>query len=354
MSLHGRIFAMKTNYKRGLVWLGLAISAVFLFLAFRKINYHDLWQTLKNIQVWWLIPGLIIYFMGMLIRAWRWQYLLNPLEKVSISDSFQIMMIGYMGNNVFPLRMGEVLRAVVLKRRADVSISGSLATIVVERIFDAVVVVGFVLLNLGQLRQFPGGQSLTQISKIAAWAAAAFLIGLTLFVLTAMFPKPAQHLLHSIAAKIFPVRWREPVINIIDKFLEGLMSLRSPKDALMILLTSILVWLLETGLYWGVSRALNCALNFSQLLLLNGIVNTVLLIPAAPGGLGTFDAAGRAVLETYRISSELALGYTLILRIAIWLPITLLGTVYFIREGLKWTMDISTMQSQAESLDSSD
>jgi len=163
-----------------------------------------------------------------------------------------------------------------------------------------------------------------------------------------MFPKPAQHLLHGIIHKILPARWRESVIQITDKFLTGLMSLRSPKDALMILLTSILVWLMETGLYWSVGRALGVDLTMGQLLLLNGVVNMVLLIPAAPGGLGTFDAAGRTMLEAYRIPAETALGYTLILRIAIWVPITLLGTLYFIREGLKWTLDVQEIQAQAE------
>jgi len=202
-------------------------------------------------------------------------------------------------------------------------------------------VIGFVLLNLGQLARLPGGMALTQISGLAAWSAVIFLVGLALFVAIAMFPQPAQRLLHGIIAKIIPER-------------DGLMSLRSPANALMILLTSILVWLLETGLYWGVSRALNLHLTFNQLLLLNGVVNMVLLIPAAPGGLGTFDAAGRTVLEAYGIPAEPALGYTLVLRIAIWLPITLLGTLYFVREGLTWTLDISKMQAQAETLDSSD
>lgn len=339
---------MKSNVKRWLIWLGLVISAVFLYLAFREINYSDLWRTLQQVKVWWLVPGLLIYFGGMVVRAWRWQYLLKPLKKVSISNLFQILMIGYMGNNVFPLRMGEVLRAVVLKRREDVSISGCLATIVVEKIFDAVVVVGFVLLNLGQLALLPGGLSFSQVSGLATWAAAIFLFGLAVFVTVAMFPQPAQHFLHKVINTITPMRWRDPVINIADKFLDGLMSLRSPKDAVMILLTSILVWLMETGLYWSVGRALNLELTFGQLLLLNGLVNMVLLIPAAPGGLGTFDAAGRAVLEAYGIPAEPALGYTLILRIAIWVPITLLGTIYFIREGLKWTLDVREMQAQAE------
>jgi hypothetical protein len=147
---------------------------------------------------------------------------------------------------------------------------------------------------------------------------------------------------------VIPKRWREALINITDRFLDGLMSLRSPKVAVMILVTSILIWVLETGLYWSVDQALGLGLNFRQLMLLNGVVNLVLLIPAAPGGLGTFDAAGRAMLQTYGIAAEPALGYTLVLRIALWVPITILGTIYFLREGLKWTTDISEMQSQAK------
>jgi len=343
---------MKRNAKRWFIGLGLIISAVFLYLAFREIDYRELWQTLKEIRFFWLIPGLIFYFIGVLVRTWRWQYLLKPLEKVSIKTLFPIINIGYMGNNVFPLRMGEVLRSVVIKRRKDVSISGSLATIIVERIFDAVVVIGFVLLNLGQLTRLPNASTFVQLGNLAAWAVAIFLAGLAVFILVAMFPEPASKLIHSIINKIIPERWRDPLINIADRFLEGLMSLRSPADALMIFLTSILIWILETGLYWSVNQALGLNLNFGQLMLLNGVVNLVLLIPAAPGGLGTFDAAGRAMLEAFGIASEPALGYTLVLRIALWVPITLIGTIYFIREGLKWTMDVNEMESQARDLPS--
>ena len=339
---------MKKNTQRWLIWLGLVISAVFLYLAFREINYAELWQTLRMTQLWWLIPGLVIYFGSMLMRSWRWGYLLKPIKKIGSGTLLPIILIGYMGNNVFPLRMGEVLRAVVLKRREQVAISASLATIVVERIFDAVVIVGFVLLNLGQLTRLPGTGALSQLGGLATWAILIFAVGLAVFIAVAMFPKPAMRLIHGVINKIIPERWRESLIGIADRFLDGLMSLRSPKDALMILVTSILVWLLETGLYWSVNRALGLELNFGQLMLLNGVVNMVLLVPAAPGGLGTFDAAGRAMLQAYNIPAEPALGYTLILRIVLWVPITLLGAIFFVREGLKWTMDVGEMQAQSE------
>ena len=346
--LHGRIYPMKRNYKRWFFLVGLFISAVFLFLAFRKINYPALWAALRETYWWWLLPGLGIYYLGVLVRTWRWQYLLKPLKKVSFQTLFPIINIGYMGNNVFPLRMGEVLRCVVLKRREDAAISGTLATIVVERIFDAVVVIGFVLLNLRQLTSMPDAGVFTKLGGLAAWAVGIFLAGLAVFILVAIFPKPAQRILHGMINRVLPERWHKPVIRVADRFLDGLMSLRSPKDVLMISLTSVLIWALETGLYVCVDRALGLGLNFGQLMLLNGVVNLVLLIPAAPGGLGTFDAAGRAVLEVFGILPEPALGYTLVLRIALWVPITVVGAIYFLREGLKWTTDVAEMQAQAE------
>jgi hypothetical protein len=294
----------------------------------------------------------MIYFCGMLIRTWRWQYLLNPIRKTRSKTIFPIIMIGYMGNNVFPLRMGEVLRTVVLKRRKNVSISAGLATIVVERIFDAVVIIGFVLLNLGQLSTISGDTAFSLIGQIAIWAAVIFIIGLVIFILIALFPKPAITLIHRIVNLIVPKNWRSGAANIFDRFLDGLMSLRSPKDALMVFITSVLIWLFETGLYWSVSMAFEMDLNLQQLILLNGIANLVLLIPAAPGGLGTFDAAGRAMLQVYGISPEPALGYTLILRLALWVPITLIGVYFFLREGLKWTTDIQILQTQAVESDS--
>ena len=350
-SPHGRIFPMKRNLKRWVVWLGLIISAVFLFLAFRQINFEKLWATILDTRLWWLVPGLIIYFGSMLMRTWRWGYLLNPIKKVSARTLFPIIFIGYMGNNVFPLRLGEVLRSVVLKRHEDIAISASLATIVVERIFDAVVIVGFVLINLGQLIALPGTETYSQLSSLATWAVVVFSVGLAFFIAVAMFPKPAMHLTHSLINRFLPKGWRHPVINIADRFLEGLMSLRSPKDAVMIFLTSILVWVLETGLYWSVSQAFGLGLNLGQLMLLNGAVNMVLLIPAAPGGLGTFDAAGRAMLQAYGISPEPALGYTLVLRIALWVPVTVIGAIYFLREGLKWSLDVNEIKKQAEETD---
>jgi len=332
--------------KRWHIWLGLVISAVFLYLALRKVDFRGVWQALRETQFLWLLPGLAIYFVGVLIRTWRWQYLLKPLKPVPIKTLFPIVNIGYMGNNVYPARAGEVLRSIVLKKREDVSISGSLATILVERIFDAVVILAFVILNLGQLAKMNLPDTIKQsLQQIALWVGLIFLVMLAIFVAIALMPVRAKKGWLWINERVIPKRFRKAAQGIGEKFLEGLASLRSPLDFFMVLLTTAAIWTCETGLYWSEMKAMGLSLSFTTLMLINGAINLVLLIPAAPGGLGTFDAACKTLLVAYGIEPEAALGYTLILRVALWVPITVLGAIYFIREGLKWNMDIKDYQA---------
>jgi uncharacterized protein (TIRG00374 family) len=144
--------------KRWQFWLGVLISAILMYLALRGLHIADMWQALTAAKYWWLLPGVSVYFFGVWGRAWRWHYLLRPVKPVSTREMFPIVAIGYMGNNIYPARAGELLRAIVLKRRQEVPISASLATIIVERVYDGVIMLAFVFLNLPELaRLIVGG-----------------------------------------------------------------------------------------------------------------------------------------------------------------------------------------------------
>ncbi|MCJ7530617.1 MAG: flippase-like domain-containing protein, partial [Anaerolineales bacterium] len=143
--------------RRWQFWLGVVISLVFLYWALRGLHLGDVWQVIMSANYWWLIPGVAMYFMGVWARAWRWHYLLRPVKPVPTATMFPIVAIGYMGNNIYPARAGELLRAVVLKRREDVPVSASLATIIVERIFDGVVMLAFIFINLAELSRLTQG-----------------------------------------------------------------------------------------------------------------------------------------------------------------------------------------------------
>lgn len=333
--------------KRWQFWVGILISAVFLYFSLRGLQLNAFWQTIQTAQYLWILPGIAVYFLGVWVRSWRWHYLLRPLKKIPTKTMFPIVTIGYMGNNIYPARAGELLRAVVLNNREGVPISASLATIIVERIFDAVVMLGFVFLNLPELSHLTHNSGFVgNIQQVAIWGSIAFIGALLVFLLAAMFPKVTERVVNFCIDKILPLRWREKSHGLAMRFLSGLESLRSPQDALMVFFTSVLIWLLETGKYWFVMHAFQFQVSFFALMLMNGIVNLATTIPSAPGYLGTFDAPGIAVLTAYGVSRSIATGYTLVLHVALWLPITVLGAYYYFRQPLRWGKEMQTLRAE--------
>lgn len=324
--------------KKWQFWVGVLISIVFLYFALRGLKLGDFWQAVKTANYWWILPGIAVYFIGVWVRAWRWHYLLKPIKPVRTGVMFPITCIGYMGNNIYPARAGEVLRAVILKRREGVSVSASLATVIVERIFDGVVMLGFVFVNLPELAKLTGSSGFVgNIQQVALIGTGVFIGALVVFLLAAMFPQVTARIGQWFIDRILPKRLREKTNGIMHKFLDGLASLRSPVNVLMVFATSVLIWLLETGKYWFVMHAFDFEVSFFALMLMNGIVNLATTIPSAPGYIGTFDAPGIAVLTAYGVEQSVAAGYTLVLHVALWLPITLLGAVFMAREGIKWS-----------------
>lgn len=324
--------------KKWIFWLGIIISIVLMYFSLRNLNILQAWEVVKSAKYWWILPGVAVYFIAVWVRAWRWHYLLRPLKKIKTSSMFPVVAIGYMGNNIYPYRAGELLRAAVLKRREGIPISASLATIIVERVFDGVVMLAFVFLNLGELANLTASSGFVgNIRNLAIYGAILFIAVLVIFMLAAMFPQLTRKVIDWVIQHIIPDRFREKVGGVLHRFLDGLESLRSPLDALMILLTSAIIWLLETGKYWFVMQAFPFEVSFFALMLMNGIVNLATTIPSAPGYVGTFDAPGIALLTAHGVSNATAVGYTLVLHVALWLPITILGIYYFFaREGLTW------------------
>lgn len=324
--------------KKWQFWLGVLVSLLFIWLALRGLHLDQFWNAVKQANYWWLLPGVAVYFVGVWVRAWRWHYLLGPIKKIPTQTMFPITTIGYMGNNIYPARAGEVLRAVILKRKEGVPVSASLATIIVERIFDGVVMLAFVFVNLPELAKLTGESGFVgNIQQAAVIGSGVFLGALAIFLLAAMFPQVTARAGQWFIGRFLPAGLRGKVSGIMHKFLEGLASLRSPFNVLMVFFTSVLIWLLETGKYWFVMHAFNFSVSFFALMLMNGIVNLATTIPSAPGYIGTFDAPGIAVLTAYGVTQATAAGYTLVLHVALWLPITLLGAYYLAREGIRWS-----------------
>jgi len=378
--------------KRWQFWLGVVISIFFMYLALRGLHLQALAQAMGNANYLWLIPGVGVYLIAVWARAWRWHYLLRPVKSIPTRSMFPVVAIGYMGNNIYPARIGEVLRAVILKEKEDVPVSASLATIIVERVFDGVVMLAFVFLNLPELARLTSSSGfIGDIRTLAIAGAGVFLGVLLCFVIAAMYPFRVEQLVRRIVERLIPqvftppdlksairrripgrekslsadpalppqpalvevadaeepIYLQEKVLGVVIRFLSGLESLRSPREVLMVFLSSVVIWLLETLKYWFVMHAFPFQVSFFTLMLMNGIVNLATTIPSAPGYIGTFDAPGIAVLQAYGIEKTLAAAYTLVLHAALWLPITLIGAYYLLREGIKVSDKLNQVKAQA-------
>ncbi len=316
--------------KRWQFWLGVVISVVFLWLALSGLHLETVWDEMKTANLWWLLPGIAVYFVGVWARAWRWHYLLRPLKSIAAGAMFPVVTIGYMGNNIYPARAGEVLRSYVLRRKYGVAMSASLATVILERLFDGLVMLLFVAVTL------PFAPLPETYRLIVLGFSGLFGLALLVFFLIAGRPQFLQGLYQWGIETLLPQRLRPTAHSMLDNAVIGLQSLRSPRDTAIIFLSSTLIWLAETTKYWFVMHAFPFEVDFFVLMLMTAVVNLFTTIPSAPGYVGTFHAPGIAILEQFGVPQALATGYTVVLHAALWLPVTLLGAYYMLRESLTW------------------
>jgi uncharacterized protein (TIRG00374 family) len=317
--------------KRWKFWAGAGVSALFVVIALRGLDLSQVWLDMKTANYWWILPGVVAYFVGVWARTWRWHYLLRPIKPIPLKTMWPVVVIGYMGNNVYPFRAGEVIRAYVLKQKEGVSVSASIATILVERIFDGLVMLLFVFVALPIVPGLPDWLRQTII-----FASLAFFGALAIFLMMAARPALSRKLYKWAITRFAPTALQEKMLTLADRFMEGLSSLASLRDILMVFVTSVVVWLLETVKYWFVMYAFNFSVSFFALMLMNGVVNLATTLPSAPGYIGTFDGPGIEVLKVFGVNPTIAAAYTLVLHAALWLPITLLGFYYMAVESLSW------------------
>ncbi|OQY46585.1 MAG: hypothetical protein B6242_07395 [Anaerolineaceae bacterium 4572_78] len=327
--------------KKWETWLGVGVSILSTFLliiTLRNLHIADLWQIIINAQYSWLIPAVIVYFIGVWARVWRWHYLLRPIKIIPLSKMWAAVVIGYMGNNIYPLRAGEFIRAYVLKRSEDIPVSAGLATVLVERIFDGVVMVIFVLIALPTIPNMP-----TWLRQTVIFTSLLFSIALLIFFAWATMQKQARKIYIYLINLLVPSNLRNVILSIADSFTEGLNSLRSFRDVMMVFITSVIAWLCETTMYWLILRAFyhldNLLLekvSFVSAMLVNGVVNLATMIPSAPGYIGTFDVVGVQAMSLFNIEQSVAAAYILVLHATLWLPITLFGLWYMFRESISW------------------
>lgn len=335
------IYSLKRHWQ---LLIGVLISAFFIYISLPGLHLSEVLASLQTANYWWILPGIAIYFVGLWARSWRWHYTLRHLKVIPLPRLFPLICIGYFGNNVYPFRAGEVIRSYVLKQQEDVAMSSSLATVLIERVFDGLVMLLFVFLAL------PFAPALPQSYRsLVVFLTVLLFLATAIFVWMATQPRFMDRCYHWVADRFLPTLLRQRIDHFYSRFMIGLRSLSSSNDVLMIFGTSVVIWLMETVKYWFVMHAFNFQVSFLVLMLMNGLVNLATTLPSAPGYIGTFDTPGIETLVAFGVERNLAAGYTFTLHAALWLPVTLVGAFYFWRAQLHWT-DFTRASLQVDNL----
>jgi uncharacterized protein (TIRG00374 family) len=309
----------------------LLVSVGLLWYALRDLHLEEIWAALQGANYWWLLPGVAIYFISVWFRAWRWGFLLRSSKQVPASRLFPVVVIGYMGNDILPFRLGEVLRAYVLWHKEEINIGTTLTTAVLERLFDGLTMVLFVLFGLLFV---PLSRFLSQLVTIAS---IVFFGALVVFLFLAAQPDLLRRIARAVIERLVPGRLRPPLLNLVEGVVTGLESLRSGRDVLVIFGVTLWVWILETAKYWVVSFAFpDLHLSYVGILLMGGAVNLLTALPSLHGYIGTFET-GIKILESIGAPPAPAGSYILVLHAILLIPVTLLGLVFMGMEGVQWT-----------------
>lgn len=307
--------------------LGLFLSIIFMYLAFRKVDIRSLGIRLKTADLTYILLALLPLSASYITRTFLWRKIISTFKNVDFSNAFSALMIGFFANNILPGRAGEFMRAYVLGTKENMGKTFILATIVIERLSDI-----FTLLLLLVLCTsiFPMPQ---WAKHIAVTASIILLIVLAIGYLILLRQNP---LLEKLDSKLFFLSnpKRGFVITRLDSFISGLETLKKPKLILTIFILSLLTWLLASVSVFLTFKSLDINVpNYAMLFVLS-VINLGLIIPSSPGYIGTYQFLCVIALSAFSVNKETALSFSVIHQALWYLPLTLLGLVFLWRENL--------------------
>jgi uncharacterized protein (TIRG00374 family) len=310
-------------------YIGYVVSLVVVIVIVFTFDWRTVAVELKNFDYLYLLPALALYITGFVFRGFRWQCMLAPLKIVSFMSSFSVVMIGFMANNILPLRMGELVRAWAIKKKEGISGSAGFATIVVERVYDGLTLVGlfvFVLL-------FSATSS--EVKRYAALGAPIFLGVFGLLLYAAFRPDSASTLIKR-ATKILPRRLHARADGMVDLFMPGLHFLCSGKRQAVVISYSVLIWFIEGCVFWCIMRGFDLNAPAYAAFFTLVIVNIAIMVPAMPGYVGTFDLPAVAALAPFGVGKDAAIGYIIVVHALQYVSVTALGLYYMNASG--WSL----------------
>ena len=338
---------MKKNIALSLI-IGVALSIAAFYLALRNVPLKDLYQYFFTVDYVWVLPALAMLVTAFLLRSLRWQIILQSGVRIGFWRAFHPMMIGFMVNCILPGRLGELARPVILQTKEKVPFSTGLATVVTERVFDTLMLIGLLawvlsFTSIDPELEIPFGQyRLNAETLMQIQQRLLILVVLLLAGIISLCIEPFRRLITAVILKTprllrgFRQQWPDtienricrPIVRALDNFADGLRLIRHPITMILCLGLSVAIWLINAASFYFV--ALGCPgipLTYIEILTMMIIICFFIALPSVPGFWGLWEAGGVFALALFGVSSKEAAGYTLFNHAVQIFPIILMGLI---------------------------
>ena len=306
--------------------IGIALSIVFLVLALYKANIAEIGRVLIGVKFDWLILAILLYPMSFIPRAIRWRRLLQPVKFLQIKSILPVLIVGYMANNILPLRMGELFRAHFLKEREGVRGISAIATILVERVLDGLTLV---LVLAIVLVFYPQKEWVNDLG----WTAGAIFFSVLIGIFLLKRYEGSQRMKPIISQfKDKPLgKW---LTTKFEAFLIGLRGLSSLEDLVIVGLLSILIWLIEGVALYFITLAFALSISPEKIALLLVIVTISTMIPSGPGFIGTFQYAYVLAFGLFDINKDIAIAASIITQLVFFIIVNPVGIGILLKHNI--------------------
>ncbi|MGH7801606.1 MAG: lysylphosphatidylglycerol synthase transmembrane domain-containing protein [Thermodesulfobacteriota bacterium] len=312
--------------------IGITFSVIFLVLALYKVNFAKIGGALIGVKIGWLVLAATVYICSFIPRTLRWRRLLMPIKPFRFYQLLPVILVGYMANNLLPMRIGELFRAYFLKEKEEVSSSSALATILVERVCDGLTLV---LILAVVLAFFPQKE---WVHIVGLTAGAVFFAGFMGTILLPRYKGIIQKIPLLSRLRDKPVgKW---LSTKFEEFLIGLKGLSSPVDFAFVGFFSALIWLVEGVVLYLITMAFGLSLSPSGIALVLVIINFSTMIPSGPGFIGTFQYAFVLSFGLFSISKEMAIAASIVTQLVFFSIVNPVGI------GLLWKHNLSLRKAQ--------
>jgi len=321
------------------ILLIILISVLLLVFFFKDVNFEEVGKIVSSINPLYPLAFFFGAFLQYVVRAYRWGIILKAYkkEKIPLLTLYNFTAIGFF-LNLLPGRLGEPARGILLAQEEKIEKSFGLASVVVERLIDFVMMILIFLLSLFFLRN-NDSLLLTQIKQVSFYLLPVLVAFFFLFYFL-NFPRIFSFVERVVkfCAKILPQRLRDATVRFILNFLKGLKLNLPAREYVKLIFSSAAVWIVVIYFYWILIQGFSMDITFYETIPYFSILVVFAAIPT-PGMTGTIDMGSKLGLtQLYNVPSDLAVAFTLLVHAQLLITWVVLGLAAFWMQGLSFNV----------------